>query len=348
MGQAGSYETTSPLKWNQHVEGFQVSCVLPHSPAMVAGLIPYFDIITVVDNIHLAKEHVMAEERLEHFRDYITSHINQPLTFEVFNVKCRSVREIVCIPSDSWGGESMLGCTIVWTREEAVRERSLHVVAVAEDSPAGECGTLQADRDYIVGYRLPGQSTTAMIDPGDQFLKSVMGEASNVDKVTQRISFLVYNRDDNVLREATVTANAGRLGIAVACGMLHMIPIVRKSSTQSVLPVFSVTVDSDQPAQCSESNPVDPAAPVVAEVVVEEDTQSTAPATEEPEKMTEISEAEAANSYSSSGTDVEPVNSPSCTGSVDMVAASFTVSPAPPSSLPPPLPFLPYTSIKAR
>lgn len=51
------------------------------------------------------------------------SHVNKPMCVNVYNSRNDTIREAIIIPSDKWGGDGLLGCSIRFTTYERAIDR---------------------------------------------------------------------------------------------------------------------------------------------------------------------------------------------------------------------------------
>ncbi|KPI88128.1 putative Golgi reassembly stacking protein (GRASP) [Leptomonas seymouri] len=252
-GSQGSAVATVPLAG---IEGFQVVRLLPYSPAHKAGLVPFFDIITALDHAPLE---LQGSSALQYFKSYIANHRDRSVCFSVFNLYVRAYRDVYCVPSDAWGGGGLLGCSIEWSRAETCPERCVHVVDILEGSPAADSGEFCANRDYIIGMQTIQEPLISLIKNQKDFYSRVEGWheeqrwllerkqrfPSEAVEVPHVLLFLVYNSEENTVREVAVemgTSPEATLGMSVATGLLHVIPsavTVGGAATELSLPVMS-------------------------------------------------------------------------------------------------------------
>lgn len=85
-------------------QGIRVLEVFPNSPAAHAGLVPFQDFLlgTAQAVFHDIDELVEA----------VTNNINQRMQVYVYNTDSESVREIILVPNNDWGGDGCIGCDI--------------------------------------------------------------------------------------------------------------------------------------------------------------------------------------------------------------------------------------------
>ncbi|EKF29958.1 Golgi reassembly stacking protein [Trypanosoma cruzi marinkellei] len=240
MGQEGS-RVKETLKG---ICGLQVARVLPRSPAHNVGLVPFFDIITAVDDCLLVDEDVAVMQ----FRSFVAQRKNSQLVLKVYNLHVRAYRELVCFPSTSWGGAGLLGCSIEWCRAKDCIKRSWHVVGILPGSPAAHCEELLAERDFIIGMQRPEEPVVTLMKDEDDFYGRVDlwrslqrvaiqrlkrnsralpagddGRAASSSDIG-RLLLLVYNALENEVKEVVLDVGPdvdAPLGINLAAGLLH-------------------------------------------------------------------------------------------------------------------------------
>lgn len=201
-------------------EGFQVMSVANGSPAHKAGLIPFFDIILAVNETFFFPSY--KKEGREFFLNYLQSHLDTPVSLLVLNTKVLATRHILLTPNRKWGEPGILGCSVCWSTELQARSKCMHVVDVAEDSPAR--GLLKGERDYIVGYRQSWEQHTNLVENERTLQLTVQEALLNKQSKKKVLFFLVYNKEENSLKEIMVSIPlSGRVGVAVAHGAAHLI-----------------------------------------------------------------------------------------------------------------------------
>ncbi|KEG07653.1 Golgi reassembly stacking protein, partial [Trypanosoma grayi] len=207
MGQKES-KGENPLKG---IVGLQVARVLPHSPAHAAGLLPFFDIITEVNQTVLMD----AENATEQFKSYVMERESQQLCFKVYNLRIRAYRDVFCVPSRSWGGGGMLGCSIEWCRADQCVERSWHIVDIVPGGPVGRCPEIQAERDYIIGMQRAEEPVVTLIRDEDDFYARV-----DMWRSLQRVALQRLQRRSRVV---PASANAGTTGLEMIGKLIFLI-----------------------------------------------------------------------------------------------------------------------------
>lgn len=193
-------------------EGYHVLKVLENSPAHRAGLEAYFDFIVSIDGIRLNQENDMLKQILQ-------KYVDQQVKVVVFNSKSKSIREVMLVPSNTWGGQGLLGVSIRFCSFEGAAENVWHVLEVHPNSPAAQAG-LKPHSDYILG-------SDAMSAEDDLF---TFVENNN----NKQVRLYVYNSDTEALRDVLLTPNSGwggegSLGCGIGFGYLHRIPIKEKT-----------------------------------------------------------------------------------------------------------------------
>lgn len=199
--------------------GYHVHGVQKGSPALNAGLEPFFDFILSIGNTRLNKEGNL-------LKDLLKANVEKAVKLEVYNSKTQRMRELEVTPSNMWGGQGLLGASVRFCNFEGATENVWHVLDVEAQSPAALAG-LVADTDFIVG--------------ADQVLQDSEDFFSLVETSEGKpLKLLVYNTQTDQCREVVVTPNGawggeGSLGCGIGYGYLHRIP------TPAALPVSSRT-----------------------------------------------------------------------------------------------------------
>uniref|UniRef100_A0A8C5I636 Golgi reassembly-stacking protein 1-like n=1 Tax=Gouania willdenowi TaxID=441366 RepID=A0A8C5I636_GOUWI len=194
--------------------GYHVHGVQNNSPALEAGLEPFFDFIISIGNNRLNRESDM-------LKDLLKANMEKAVKLEVYNSKTQRVRELEVRPNNMWGGRGLLGASVRFCSFEGAIENVWHVLEVEKNSPASEAGLI-AHSDFIVG--------------ADQLLQGSEDFFSMIEANEGKpLKLLVYNTQSDQCREVTVTPNGawegeGSLGCGIGYGYLHRIP------TQAVQP----------------------------------------------------------------------------------------------------------------
>ncbi|PAV81114.1 hypothetical protein WR25_22371 isoform B [Diploscapter pachys] len=199
-------------------EGYHILRVQENSPGMMAGLEPFFDFIVSIGNTRLDKDNDAMKEILK-------QHVDKPIELTVYNSKTQTVRQTAVVPSQSWGGQGLLGISIRFCSFDGASQHVWHVVSVQPNSPASIAG-LQSDSDYILGA------------------ESVLNQASDLIAFVQanegkQVKLYVYNVDTDLVREVLLTPNSawggeGCLGCDIGYGYLHRIPIAVDRSNNGI------------------------------------------------------------------------------------------------------------------
>lgn len=224
------------------VEGFQVARVVPRSPAHLAGLVPFFDLITAVDHRPLSGE------AHDFFKSYLQKSNDTTVTLTVFNLRVRGYRDVPLTPTLSWGGPGLLGCTIEWTSAERCLQNTWHVLDVFDNSPGSRCPEVVPQRSYILGMQLPNEEMLTLLRDEHDFhsrmdqWRQVQAHHSQVhhsvptEAISQvSILFLMYDEKENAVKEVVLLMSeqdstsgqwrvATSVGLDVANGYLHVIP----------------------------------------------------------------------------------------------------------------------------
>lgn len=197
---------------------FHVIRVDANSPSGIAGLDPYFDYIVSVEDQTILRETPNVVAQMSKL------NIGNPITLKVYNSRFESYRQVSIVPSITWGGEGLLGCSIRFCSYEEASSRVWHVLDIVSGSPADMSGLID-HRDYIIGT--PHSLLVNNDDLTDLLEK--------MDK--QHTKLIVYNIDMERCREVVVIPDkdwggTGSLGCHIGFGYLHKIP--RSVRTDSI------------------------------------------------------------------------------------------------------------------
>ncbi|XP_067013362.1 Golgi reassembly-stacking protein 2 isoform X2 [Anabrus simplex] len=177
----------------------------------------------------------------------------------VYSSKTQSVREVIIIPSTTWGGQGLLGVSIRFCSFEGANENVWHVLEVHPSSPAEVAG-LRPFNDYIIG------ADSIMHESEDLFTLIETHEG-------RALKLYVYNTNDDSCREVTITPNSqwggeGSLGCGIGYGYLHRIPIrghplptpgmtgMRSTPTKPVIPPPAPALQTPVIQPMSQSQPM--------------------------------------------------------------------------------------------
>ncbi|XP_068143316.1 Golgi reassembly-stacking protein 2 [Drosophila tropicalis] len=190
-------------------EGYHVLKVQDNSPGQKAGLEAFFDFIVAIAGTRLDQDNDMLKELLR-------QNVDKPVRLTVYSSKTQSVRELTLTPSNSWGGQGLLGVSIRFCSFEGANESVWHILEVHPNSPA-ELAGLRAYSDYVIG------ADAIRHENDDLFTLIEMHEQ-------QPLKMYVYNLDDDACREVTIKPNTawggeGALGCGIGYGYLHRIPV---------------------------------------------------------------------------------------------------------------------------
>ncbi|KAG7224930.1 hypothetical protein INR49_014846 [Caranx melampygus] len=194
--------------------GYHVHGVQAESPALKAGLEPFFDFILSIGNTRLNKESDL-------LKDLLKANVEKAVKLEVYNSKTQRVRELEVTPSNMWGGQGLLGASVRFCSFEGANENVWHVLDVEANSPAALAGLIAHD-DFIVG-------ADQVLQDSEDFFSLIEANEG------KPLKLLVYNTQSDQCREVVVTPNGawggeGSLGCGIGYGYLHRIP------TRPVLP----------------------------------------------------------------------------------------------------------------
>ncbi|KAL1513190.1 hypothetical protein ABEB36_002632 [Hypothenemus hampei] len=204
MGNSGSVEVPGGGS-----EGYHVLRVQENSPGAKAGLQPFFDFIISINGVRLDKDDGTLKNILRH-------GVGKPLPITLFSCKTQSVRSVTIEPSDSWGGQGLLGISIKFCSFEVAKDNVWHILEVHPNSPA-EIAGLKPFSDYIVG-------SDSILHESDDLYNLIENHNGSALKL------YVYNCDEDSCREVIITPNSewggeGLVGCGIGYGYLHRIPV---------------------------------------------------------------------------------------------------------------------------
>lgn len=192
-------------------KAFNILQVSPNSPASRAKLVPYFDYIISVNGINVVQEtpNVVAE--------MAKTHIDKPLRFNVYNSRTDTIREISIVPTNNWGGNGLLGCSIRYSTTLGAVDRFWRVLEIYESSPAQKAGFIP-NKDWIIGA---ADLNILNYDDFNEFL---------IQNKKNPVRLIVYNSDEDACRVVSIVPDfewggPGCLGCDIGTGMLNRIPI---------------------------------------------------------------------------------------------------------------------------
>lgn len=82
--------------------------------------------------------------------DHLSIQLDFVEAFFCIFSKTQTVRQTQIVPSQSWGGQGLLGVSIRFCSFEGANQNVWHIVAVQPNSPADQAG-LQSNTDYVLG-----------------------------------------------------------------------------------------------------------------------------------------------------------------------------------------------------
>lgn len=142
--------------------------------------------------------------------------LGKQLPMTIYSSKTQNVRSVLIEPSDSWGGQGLLGISIRFCSFEGANENVWHILEVHPGSPADLAG-LRPFTDYIIG-------ADAVLHESEDLYALVESHEARCLKL------YVYNSVEDACREVTITPNSkwggeGSLGCGIGFGYLHRIPV---------------------------------------------------------------------------------------------------------------------------
>lgn len=150
----------------------------------------------------------------------------------MYSSKTQNVRVVDITPSETWGGQGLLGVSIRFCSFEGANENVWHILEVHPSSPAEAAG-LRSFSDYIIG------ADSILHESEDLFTLIETHEG-------KQLKLYVYNCDEDQCREVIITPNTkwggeGSLGAGIGFGYLHRIPIRITTPGSVSLENFAIT-----------------------------------------------------------------------------------------------------------
>jgi hypothetical protein len=189
-------------------EGYHVLRVQDNSPGSTAKLQAYFDFIVAIGNTRLNQNNDTLKEILK-------LNLNREVKMTLYNSKMQNLRHINIVPSNTWGGQGLLGVSIRFCSFENATENVWHILEIEPNSPSAQAG-LKPFSDYIIG------SDSILLESEDLFSLIEAHEG-------KPLKLFVYNITTDSCREVIITPNSkwggeGALGCGIGYGYLHRIP----------------------------------------------------------------------------------------------------------------------------
>lgn len=218
-------------------EGYHILRVQEGSPGQKAGLEAFFDFIVAIGNTRLDQDNDTLKELLK-------NGVDKPLTLRVYSSKTQSVRQTVIVPSLTWGGQGLLGISVMFCSFEGSNENVWHVLEVHPSSPA-ELAGLRPFTDYII-------NADSILHESEDLFTLIEAHES------RPLKLYLYNTEDDACREVTITPNhnwggEGSLGCGIGYGYLHRIPI-RNMQAHKTNNSYMSNIKSTTPSQITVSS----------------------------------------------------------------------------------------------
>ncbi|XP_037039390.1 Golgi reassembly-stacking protein 2 [Bradysia coprophila] len=226
-------------------EGYHVLRVQDNSPGQRAGLEAFFDFIVAIGNTRLDQDNDTLKELLK-------KNVENSIKMTIYSSKTQTVREVNITPSQTWGGQGLLGVSIRFCSFEGANENVWHVLEVHPSSPAETAG-LRSFTDYIIG--------------ADSILHESEDLFTLIESHEDRpLKMYVYNTDDDTCREVNIKpyskwGGEGSLGCGIGYGYLHRIPVRLLPDEKKPLISSSQTPNMQQAAPTVPANPIFPYTP---------------------------------------------------------------------------------------
>ncbi|CRK96207.1 CLUMA_CG009635, isoform A [Clunio marinus] len=234
-------------------EGYHVLRVQNNSPGSKAGLEAFFDFIVAIGTTRLDQDNDTLKELLK-------TNKEKEIRVTVYSSKTQNVRVVNITPSETWGGQGLLGVSIRFCSFEGANENVWHILEVHPSSPAEAAG-LRSFSDYIIG------ADSILHESEDLFTLIETHEG-------KQLKLYVYNCDEDQCREVIITPNSkwggeGSLGAGIGFGYLHRIPVritnaaynqsaplLENQTTTTSFPVTTTSVPTMAPQTINPPQPI--------------------------------------------------------------------------------------------
>jgi GRASP55/65 PDZ-like domain len=177
--------------------GYRIIHVVPSSPASKAGLVSYLDFIVAANGVPLTSDDTLSI--------IISKSLNCKVLIKVFNVITEQFRNVQVTPSNSWGGEGLLGASIRW--EDWKNSQGLRILEVMPESNGHKLG-FQPKKDYILGTE-----------------NVATNDVTSLQKIltsSKKVELFVFNSITEKVR-TIVLENCAELGCTIGEGMMNSI-----------------------------------------------------------------------------------------------------------------------------
>lgn len=95
--------------------------VQDNSPGSRAGLEAFFDFIVAIGTTRLDRDNDTLKELLK-------ANMEKEIVMTVYSSKSQNIRQVAITPSNSWGGQGLLGVSIRFCSFEGANENVWHVL----------------------------------------------------------------------------------------------------------------------------------------------------------------------------------------------------------------------------
>lgn len=76
----------------------------------------------------VAIENIRLDQDNDTLKNLLRKNIDQPIKMLIYSSKTQSVREVIITPSESWGGQGLLGISIRFCSFEGANENVWHIL----------------------------------------------------------------------------------------------------------------------------------------------------------------------------------------------------------------------------
>ena len=188
--------------------GYRLIHIADSSPAAKSGLISYLDFIISANGVPLTPDQTL--------NTIVSKSLNCKVLLKVFNIITEEFRDVQILPSNSWGGQGLLGASVRW--EDWKKSEGLRVLEVPESSNAFKLG-FQAKKDYILGTE-----------------NTSINDVSTLGDILHRylkFDLFVYNSATGKVRCIPIE-NCNQLGCTVGEGMMNSIKSIEFKEEEKI------------------------------------------------------------------------------------------------------------------
>jgi len=152
--------------------------------------------------------------------------VNKPIEMMVYSSKTQMVRKLEITPSETWGGQGLLGVSIRFCSFQNASENVWRILEIQPNSPSEKAGLISYT-DYVIG-------ADSVLHESEDFYSLVEAHHG------RQLKLYVYNLESDKCRDVVIIPNPdwggeGSLGCDIGYGYLHRIPHVLENPPQELI-----------------------------------------------------------------------------------------------------------------